>query len=148
MLTMLKRDAKIIGKLYQQGATVKAVCQISKIDPKANYTNVAIQKVYFTVNGNEYFFDHVWLQGRDYERTCKELSTLEEGTWMEIEFKFYEYRDKITKTERGRMMHGLTVSNYKVLDQKETEKNIGSKFYGMKNVKFVPFKINTSMWMY
>lgn len=148
MLTMLKRDAKIIGKLYQQGTIVKAVCQISKIDPKTNYTNVAIQKVYFTVNNNEYFFDHVWLQGRDYEKTCKELNTLEEGTWMEIEFKFYEYRDKITKTERGRMMHGLTVSNYKVLDQKETEKNIGSKFYGMKNVKFVPFKINTSMWMY
>lgn len=147
MLTMLKRDAKIIGKLYQQGTIVKAVCQISKIDVKPNYTNVAIQKVYFTVNNNEYFFDHVWLQGRDYKE-CNELNTLEEGTWVEIEFKFYEYRDKITKTERGRMMHGLTVNSYKVLDQKETEKNIGSKFYGMKNVKFVPFKINTSMWMY
>lgn len=147
MLTILKRDAKIVGKLYQQDTIVKAMCQISKIDVKPKYTNVAIQKVYFTVNNNEYCFDHVWLQGRDY-KACNDLSTLEEGTWIEIEFKFYEYRDKVTKTERGRMMHGLTVNSYKVLDQKETEKNIGSKFYGMKNAKFNHFEINTSMWMY
>ena len=144
-LTLVKRDGRLVERLYNERATVKAVCQISKIDDKADYVNVAIQKVYFVVNNIEYYFDHVWLQQKDY-KLCSGLKDIEEGKWVEIEFTFYKYHDKIQKNKKGRMMHGLTLSSFTLIDKKD-ESIYNEKFVGIKNDKFTVFN-SALKWLY
>lgn len=145
-LTLVKRDGKLVERLSNEKVTMKAVCQISKIDVKTNFTNVAVQKIYFIYNNIEYYFDHVWLQGRDYEN-CEALADVQPGEWVEIEFTLYPYRDKITKNRKGRKMHGLTLMNFTHLNRKEAEEKYGFKFTGIKGESFVRFGLDTSMWL-
>ena len=138
MLQIVSREGKMIQKLYENKITITAIAQISRIKPYANFTNIALQKIFFINNNNEYGFDHVWLQGRDY-KLCSKLANVEESQWVEITFDFYEYRDKINRNKGGRRMKGLTIKSYKVLDKEQTEKEIGSKFNELKGYAFNNF---------
>lgn len=110
-MTELKRDSLVVKTLADMGTVITAKCQISVIDRKKYYTNIAIQKIEFTINGKEYTMNHIWLQGCDYPEYMEELA--EQHAWYNIRFTFYPYRDKITLNEQGIPMHGITVTSMK-----------------------------------
>ena len=105
----LKRDSALVAYLAENKIEICAECQISVVDVKPNYTNIAIQDIYFEFGGKEYHMDHVWLQERDYPKYMKHEA--EEYAWYEIYFEFYKYRDKI---DVG--MHGLDVIEMNKID--------------------------------
>lgn len=107
----LRRDSKEVMVMAMNKVTLKARVQISAIDVKPKYTNIAIQKINFNYKKQDYMLDHAWLQERDYPKGFADKA--EEYAWYDIEFTFYQYRDKIDTNEEGRRMYGLTVSKIK-----------------------------------
>ena len=94
---------------------INAKCQISVVDEKKHYTNIAIQNIEFTMNGKEYTMNHIWLQECDYPEYMKGLA--EAQAWYEIRFSFYPYRDKVDLNEDGIPMHGITVTSMKKINK-------------------------------
>lgn len=111
----LKRDSLIVKTLADRQVVINAKCQISAIDKKKYYTNLAIQKITFELNGKEYTMNHIWLQGYDYPEYMEKLA--EERAWYDIRFTFYPYRDKIDLNEAGIPMHGITVTSMKRINK-------------------------------
>lgn len=111
----LKRDSLIVKMLADRMTVINAKCQISVVDKKPSYTNLAIQKITFELNGKEYVMNHIWLQERDYPEYMKKLA--EQHMWYNIRFTFYPYRDKIDLNEAGIPMHGITVISMKSLNK-------------------------------
>ncbi len=112
----LKRDSMLVKTLADRRMEIKAKCQISVIDKKEYYTNIAIQKVTFELNDKEYYMDHIWLQEQDYPEYMLDEGEAERFGWYEIYFEFYPYRDKITKNEYGVPMHGIEVFEMNRID--------------------------------
>ena len=114
MLYMIERDSLLVKMVADRSMECTATCQISKIDVKPKYTNIAIQKITILINGRIKHIDHLWLQEQDYPSSLLDIAT--EGKWVDIDFIFYPYRDKITKNKDGIKMHGMHV-----LRARETE---------------------------
>ena len=111
----LKRNSVEVSNFAKNKIKFKAMCQISVIDEKPYYTNLAIQKITFKHKNIEYHLNHLWLQQRDYP--AQVLDTVEKYAWYEIEFTFYPYRDKIDVNKRGIPMHGMTITSMKKLNK-------------------------------
>lgn len=111
----LKRDSMAVKMLADRLTVINAKCQISVIDRKKYYTNIAIQNITFELNGKEYTINHIWLQGKDYPEYIKDLA--EQYAWYDIKFTFYPYRDKIDLNENGIPMHGITVTSMRKLNK-------------------------------
>lgn len=111
----LKRDSLEVRYMATKKERLTAVCQISVIDKKKYYTNIAIQKISFKYHNKTYEMNHVWLQQRDYPKAMKNKA--ETHAWYEIEFEFYAYRDKITTNELGSKMHGMKVFSMKKINK-------------------------------
>ena len=111
----LKRDSLIVKTLADRQVVVNAKCQISVVDKKKYYTNLAIQHVTFELNGKEYTMNHTWLQECDYPEYMKNLA--EQYAWYDIRFTFYPYRDKVNLNENGIPMHGITVISMKRINK-------------------------------
>ena len=113
--TELKRDSLAVKMLADRLVVINAKCQISVVDKKKSYTNIAIQNIEFTMNGKEYTMNHIWLQECDYPEYMKGLA--EAQAWYEIRFSFYPYRDKVDLNEDGIPMHGITVTSMKKINK-------------------------------
>lgn len=111
----LKRDSLAVKMLADRLVVINAKCQISVVDEKKYYTNIAIQNITFEMNGKEYTMNHIWLQECDYPEYMKGLA--EELAWYDIRFSFYPYRDKIDLNEDGIPMHGITVTSMKRINK-------------------------------
>lgn len=111
----VKRDSLEVRYMATKKERLTAVCQISVIDRKEYYTNIAIQKITFKHRGKTYEMNHVWLQQRDYPKAMKDKA--ERYAWYEVEFEFYAYHDKITTNELGSKMHGMKVFSMKKINK-------------------------------
>lgn len=107
MLNLIKRDSLLVKTIADRGMVIQATCQISRIDVKPGYTNIALQKITMIINDKEYHMDHIWLQGQDYPKYFGDMAV--EGEWFDLDIAFYPYRDKINKNEYGITMHGIEV---------------------------------------
>lgn len=126
MLNLVKRDSLLVKTMADRGITVQATCQISRIDVKPNYTNIALQKITMIINDKEYHMDHIWLQGRDYPEYLGDMAV--EGEWFDLDIVFYPYRDKINKNEYGITMHGIEVVDAWELKDEEVIKTSEETF--------------------
>ena len=117
MLNQIKRDNVLIKAMAERRIVLQATCQVSRIDVKPNYTNIALQKITIIINNKEYHMDHIWLQGQDYPRYFGNMAA--EGEWFDLDIMFYPYRDKIDKNDCGITMHGIEVIDAWELTDKE-----------------------------
>lgn len=111
----VKRDSLEVRYMATKKVRLTAECQISVVDVKEYFTNLAIQKITFKYNGKTYEMDHVWLQQRDYPKAMKDKAKRHE--WYEVEFEFYAYHDKINTNELGTRMHGMKVFSMKKINK-------------------------------
>ena len=137
MLNMIKRDSTIVKTIAEREMLVHATCQISRIMRKGSYTNIALQKITFIINNKEYHMDHIWLQQRDYCRHFKDMAV--EGKWYNIDFVFYQYRDRIDRNADGIMMHGINVLDAWNLKDKNIIEANEEVFSHVKHNRFTKF---------
>ena len=137
MLNLIKRDSILVKAMAERDVVLQETCQVSTILRRADYANIALQKITFTINGKEYHIDHIWLQQRDYPSYFRSMA--KEGEWYDIDFVFYQYRDKKQKNADGIMMHGMDVLDIWELTDEEIIKTNEEIFSQAENVDFAEF---------